>query len=185
MKAIIRRKAFGDRIVLSDLEISAEKGESIAILGSSGSGKTTLMRILAGLDKAFDGEIIDPFRKPLVVFQENRLVPSIPVMSNLLAVTRDRDAILSGLEALGLKGEERKLASELSGGMQRRVVLLRALLVPFDALFLDEPFTGLDEETIGRTSEYLLSRLEGRNLFLITHRGKDLEQLGIGRVIAL
>lgn len=173
MRTVIRRKIFGDKEVLKDISLELEDGKSYIIEGPSGIGKTTLMRILAGLDKDFDGVIDNPYKSPIVLFQENRLIENLSLISNLKAVNDDVSRIKDVLRSLELEGEEKNAVSTLSGGMKRRVAIARALIADYDALFLDEPFTGLDESLIDRVAEYIKKEAAGKTIIIISHDAID------------
>lgn len=173
MRVFIEEKRFGDKLVFSNAEYVIPSGRRSLLLGPSGKGKTTLMRILSGLDRDFKGQIEGMPQRPLVLFQEDRLVESISVLSNLMAVTDDRRKASSVLAELGLGGEERNLTSALSGGMKRRLSIARLLLLDGDMLFLDEPFRGLDEEMKGQVASVLSAFAGDRTLLLITHDEDD------------
>ena len=185
MRIDIREKKFGSKIIFRDASFTFPDGKRTAVLGESGSGKTTLMRLLSSLDRDFSGYIDNPPRLPIVLFQEDRLSEGISAISNLMAVTDDRDAALSALSSVALAGEEHTKVRDLSGGMKRRLAIARVLLLDFDVLFLDEPFRGLDDETKGRIAELILSRLEGRTLVFITHSKDEIELLQADSVIRL
>lgn len=125
-------------------------GEFAAVVGPSGAGKTTLLKMIAGLDGAFEGSIgYTPGARIGYVFQEPRLLPWLTVEGNLRLVKPDLDAatLRDGLARVGLAGQERVFPLRLSGGMQRRVALLRAFLIQPELLLLDEPFVSLDAPT--------------------------------------
>ncbi len=185
MRLYIKEKRFGDKVIFQNASFSIPSGSRTAILGPSGVGKTTLMRIMAGLDKDYTGTIEDEPVLPVVLFQEDRLSERISVLSNLLAVTKDRKRAEEILSSLSLAGEEKHHIYELSGGMKRRVAIARVLLLDFDYIFLDEPFRGLDDETRERAAGLINSATEGRTLVLITHDEKDIELLGTDRIINL
>ncbi len=173
MRVMIKRKSFGSKEVLRDISLELQDGSSYIIEGPSGIGKTTLMRILSGLDADFEGSIENPYRSPIVLFQENRLIENLSLISNLRAVSDDTDRIREVLHNLELEGEERSAIATLSGGMKRRAAIARALIRDYDALFLDEPFTGLDESLIDRVAEYIKREAKGRTIIIISHDALD------------
>lgn len=177
MIVTIKRKAFGDKVIFSSFECEIKEGKTTSILGRSGVGKTTLLRIIAGLDKEFEGEVKSPFSFPSFLFQEDRLVDNLTLMANMRVVEKDKERILDGINRVGLKGNEGTLIRELSGGMKRRAAILRALLIPYDALILDEPFTGLDEESKRDISSLILSENNGRTMIVVSHLKEDIELL--------
>lgn len=185
MKLFIKKKAFGDKIIFSDAVFDFPEGERTAILGPSGSGKTTLLRIAAGLDNDFSGYIENAPDYPIVLFQEDRLSERISVLSNLLAVTKDRSKAMEMLERLSLSGEERSCIRELSGGMKRRVAIARVLLLDSDFLFLDEPFRGLDDDMRSSVAMLVSEYAASKTLVLVTHDEEDLRLLRIGNEIRL
>jgi len=135
---------------LSALEFKLAAGEFAAIVGPSGAGKTTLLKIIAGLDTRFEGRIgLAPETRLGFVFQEPRLLPWLSVADNLRLVKPDLDddALEASLLRVGLAGQSRSYPLKLSGGMQRRVALLRAFLIRPELLLLDEPFISLDAPT--------------------------------------
>lgn len=135
---------------LGALQFSAESGDFVAIVGPSGAGKTTLLKVIAGLDPAFDGSVsVGRSARLGYVFQEPRLLPWLNVADNLRLVQPDlSDAVIdAGLAKVGLPGTALQLPLRLSGGMQRRVALLRAFLIQPELLLLDEPFISLDAPT--------------------------------------
>ena len=175
------KKSFGINPVIDDLSCSFPKGETSALLGISGRGKTTLMRILMGLEKADSGEILglDGLR-PSAVFQENRLCENLSAVSNIRLVNPSltRGEVLREMEKVGLCGCADQSVCSLSGGMKRRVALLRAIMADWDILFLDEPFEGLDSETRKKTIAYVRSRTRGKTVLIVTHVPQELEMLG-------
>lgn len=139
------------RDTIGPLAFEAESGEFVAIVGPSGAGKTTMLKIIAGLDTAFDGVLHGAGNDARLgfVFQEPRLLPWLDVAANLRLVSPQLgDAeIEAGLAQVGLAGTAQQFPLRLSGGMQRRVALLRAFLVRPQLLLLDEPFISLDVPT--------------------------------------
>ncbi|MDQ1534678.1 MAG: sulfonate transport system ATP-binding protein, partial [Actinomycetota bacterium] len=140
------RRAFGDRVVLDDVNIELHGGEFVALLGRSGSGKSTLLRALAGLDEGIEGRAVVPERRA-VVFQDARLLPWARVLENVTLGLRGphaRDRGRAALLEVELEGHERDWPKTLSGGEAQRVALARALVREPALLLLDEPFGALD-----------------------------------------
>lgn len=178
-------KSYDGRLLLDNISLHIKKGERLCISGASGCGKTTLMRIIAGLERPDSGsvEIADGARFSMI-FQEDRLLEWRTALENLTAVgVSERDS-LYWLAELGLKGEENKKVSQLSGGMKRRVAIARALACPGDIMLLDEPIQGLDGENAERVLSAIGKRLEGRTAVIISHNEIELEALGT-RVIRM
>ena len=128
-----------------------------------------------GLIVPDSGQVLCEFPDPKrsVLFQENRLCENISALSNLRFVCslRTKRQMAQALTQAGL-GESLHLpVKNLSGGMQRRVALVRALLADFDLLFLDEPFTGLDEQTRDRLLPLIAQYAVGKTVLLVTHDG--------------
>ena len=160
--------------VLRNLAFSLRKGETGALIGPSGCGKTTLMRLIAGIDRQFEGEIrLPPGARLGMVFQEPRLLPWRSVEDNVrLAAPDARDADLAGLfGALGLAAHRRLFPGELSLGLARRVAIARAFAVEPDLLLLDEPFVSLDEALAARLRTELAGLVVARGVttLLVTH----------------
>ncbi|WP_244561409.1 ATP-binding cassette domain-containing protein [Ensifer aridi] len=128
IKIDVRRKAFGEEEVLRDIRFEMDVGETVAILGPSGIGKSTLLRLIAGIDPAFDGEITRP-EKIAMVFQEPVLLPWRSVVENLTLVHPDlgTQAALSALERTGIVERQGSFLancrSASSGGWRWRVLL--------------------------------------------------------------
>jgi sulfonate transport system ATP-binding protein len=143
-------KAFGDRTVLADLDLTIGQGQFIALLGASGSGKTTLLRVLLGLESTSGGEVLVPEART-TVFQEPRLVASMKVWRNVVIgqprATATRQAAVAALNEVGLASHADAWPSTLSGGESQRVALARALVRQPQLLLLDEPFAALDALT--------------------------------------
>jgi ABC-type nitrate/sulfonate/bicarbonate transport system ATPase subunit len=195
---MLRLKAIGRQFrgetvnpVLSDIHLDIRPGDFICLLGPSGSGKTTLLRLIAGLDKADHGELDFPgsdMPRMAVVFQEPRLVPWLTVLDNLLLVA-GRAAAQDAMEWLRqaeLGDVAGRYPGQLSGGMQRRVALVRALLVQPDLLLLDEPLTSLDPALEGRMSDLLCGywRQFHPAVVMVTHDPRQAAMLAT-RAIAL
>jgi sulfonate transport system ATP-binding protein len=167
-------KSFGDRTVLSDLDLTIREGQFVALLGASGSGKTTLLRVLLGLESTSAGDVFVPERRT-TVFQEPRLVASMKVWRNVVLgqtkATGTRQAALAALEEVGLAGHADAWPGTLSGGEAQRVALARALVRQPQLLLLDEPFAALDALTRLRM-QALVAELCARHrpgVLLVTH----------------
>ena len=172
-------KSFGEQAVLRDVNFSLERGVT-CLMAPSGSGKTTLLRILLGLETADSGKIVDAPERWGVMFQEDRLLEHLNAMDNLrFAVGRslDEDAARQLLTRLGLGDESSKRVRDYSGGMKRRLALSRALLAPSDALALDEPFTGLDEENREVCLQIIAEAAAQKPVLMITHEAGDAKAL--------
>ena len=174
-------KAFGDKQVLKDFSAEFPAEECTCIMGESGCGKTTLLNILLRLENVDSGQILGMPEKVSVVFQENRLVESSTVRNNLRLITeKDPTGIL---EAMGLGTELDTKVSELSGGMQRRVAIARALLYDSELLIMDEPFKGLDSETLRKTADTVLR--SGRTIIMVTHSREEAEMMKAKKLILM
>lgn len=179
--AVDIRKSFGGSIVLDGFSHEFADGKVTAVLGKSGCGKSTLLNILMGLTSPDSGEVV---RKDGIVisavFQEDRLCENLTASANIRLVTGKRfskEEIAAQLARVGLEGCESKPVRTLSGGMKRRTALLRALLAEYDALFLDEPFKGLDADTKRKVMEYCREKISGRTVILVTHDKDECEFL--------
>ena len=185
MKAVINNKAFGDKTIFNNCVFHIPDGMTTAVLGPSGKGKTTLLRILSGLDKDYDGCIEGLPEAPAILFQEDRLLERLTVLSNLMAVTNDRNKALEALKNIGLSGEEGHYIHELSGGMRRKLAIARFMLLDGDALFLDEPFRALDYVSRRGAARRLSSFRAGRTMVFISHDEEDISLLGADFTICL
>jgi ABC-type nitrate/sulfonate/bicarbonate transport system ATPase subunit len=172
--------------VLEDINFRAVPGEVVSLLGPSGCGKTTLLRIIAGLAQAdrgtieLDGKrVIGPSKDKAVVFQHFGLLPWFDVISNVAFPLRldgirlsERTAIAERyIKLVGLNGFERHYPHSLSGGMQQRVGIARALARDPSLLLMDEPFGALDAQTREILQEELLNILTKtcNTVILVTH----------------
>lgn len=172
--------SFGDYAVLKDVSLTLEPGRRIAIMGPSGCGKTTLLRIALGLLKQEAGTAENSFRNTAVVFQEPRLLPWRTAEENVNLVLSDGKNTLETarvwLARLGLGDAAKKYPRELSGGMQQRVSLARALAMEGDFLVLDEPFKAMDE-ALKQQVMALVSQTNAA-ILLVTHEKEEAAALG-------
>lgn len=164
--------SYGGESVLKNVSFPIAKGEHIAIMGPSGCGKTSLMKAIAGLLQPEKGSV-SLGGKVSCVFQEPRLLPWLTALENINVVLSDSAATLpeaqKWLEAVELGDSADKLPFELSGGMQQRVNIARALAYSGDILLLDEPLKGMDAELRERVAELIRGEYEGKSLVIITH----------------
>jgi sulfonate transport system ATP-binding protein len=167
-------KEFGAHRVLSDLDLTVERGEFVALLGASGSGKTTLLRILLGLESTSLGDVLVPEVRT-TVFQEPRLVASMRVWRNVVIgqprKLGTREQAVSALREVGLESHADAWPGTLSGGEAQRVALARALVREPQLLLLDEPFAALDALTRLKM-QALVAELCARHkpgVLLVTH----------------
>ena len=188
VKVVGLRKSYGNHQVLRDFSMEVEKGKVNCIMGKSGSGKTTLLRIMMGLERADQGECqgIENLRRS-AVFQEDRLCENLSILANIRLVCpeKTREQILREMREVDLNSSEDQLVSELSGGMKRRVAILRALLAPYDILFLDEPFRGLDKETEQKVIAYAKEKCKGRTVIFVTHKEEEAQRMGAVQIIKI
>ena len=154
-------KSYHGQVVFSDLSLALSPGNAYCLMAPSGTGKTTLFRILMGLETPDSG--------------------TIDGLTNLRFVCRQRlsDAELSAYAATLLpQNALSQPVCEFSGGMKRRLSLLRALLVPFDLLILDEPFNGLDSENRKKAAALVRNRAQDKILLFAAHTKEDAALLG-------
>lgn len=161
-------KKYGSKLAVDGFSYAfdASPGRRLALCGPSGCGKSTLISIIAGLDRDYDGTLsfTGSDRPPVisVSFQEPTLLPWLTAAENVNLVTGDRreglDAARALLREAGLGGHEDKLPVELSGGMQTRVSIVRALAVKADLFLFDEPFASLDRDTAFMCAELIKRR---------------------------
>lgn len=188
-------KAFGSKIVLSHVSLRLEPNKTTVILGPSGTGKSVLLKILVGLlrpDEGYvsyhgrhlgrisAGELLNIRKKMGMLFQDSALFDSLSVLDNVAfplrchraAAEKDIPGIVADkLAMVGLSGVERKMPSELSGGMRKRVALARAIVMEPEVLLFDEPNSGLDplmSDTIDELIINMKQRL-GITFFVISH----------------
>ena len=186
VEGLTRSFSDGAVVAFQDLTLDVRENESLCIVGPSGCGKTTLLRCMAGLIEPSDGRVlldgslvIQPSPNVAMVFQHFGLFPWKTVYENvayglkLRGVPRARwsDRLRPYLELVGLAGFESAYPYQLSGGMQQRAGLARALAVDPDVLLMDEPFGSLDAQTREVLQEELLRILERaqKTMVFVTH----------------
>jgi ABC-type nitrate/sulfonate/bicarbonate transport system ATPase subunit len=150
----INCKKYKKQTIIKDFKLEIKVSEFISIIGPSGSGKTTLLNIISNLDADFTGEI--SFNNKAIsdinigfMFQDSRLIPWLSIYDNIALVSKNKDKqfILEALKDLNLEKYASSFPKELSGGMQRKVALIRAFINKPELILLDEPFISLDYPT--------------------------------------
>lgn len=182
------KKSFGEKQVLYGFNCTFPTGEITCLMGTSGCGKTTLLHIMMGLLSFEEGQILGLSGKRLsAVFQENRLCESISASANIRLVNPalTRPQVCAMLQAVGLPPESEERVQDYSGGMKRRVAILRALHADYDVLLLDEPFRGLDPETKEIVMQYFLEQTAGKTVILVTHEPEEPAFLHAAQVIEM
>ena len=173
---------YDGKSVLSGCGLSLGDGERLALMGPSGCGKTTLLRVALSLLPPDTGSVSGDPCRTAAVFQEPRLLPWRTAAENVNVVLSDTPETmpeaLSMLERVELSDAVEKYPAELSGGMQQRVSIARALAFRPDLLILDEPFRGLDDELRGRMISLLNTSLQSVSLLLVTHSEEEAKTLG-------
>ncbi len=193
-------KTYGELPVLKNVNLELALDGIYCLMAPSGSGKTTLLRLILGLEKADSGEILwddvnDRQKKTFerrpyhysVVFQEDRLCEDFSPLDNLVLTcgkTFTREQLAQELCCLLPEESIRRPVCTLSGGMKRRVAILRAMLASSRAILMDEPFSGLDEDMRHIVIRYILEHRQNRLLLVATHQEEDVELLG-ARLIRL
>ena len=179
----IQSKFFGARQVLRPMQVAIRSGEIVSLVGASGCGKSTFLRIVAGLEQAFAGDItLDGMphkgRSPALgfIFQEARLFPWLTVAQNVYfgepkPTTLHRALASELLAEVGLAGYEDSLPKQLSGGQAQRVAIARGLFTRPRVLLLDEPFSAVDAFTRMKLQDLLtrIARHHGITLLMVTH----------------
>jgi len=168
-------KSFGEQKVLENYSLTLAPGEEKLLDWPSGAGKTTLLRILAGLEKADEGEVTGAGVEAgiCMLFQEDRLLMEQSALWNIYVVTGSMEKAKDALKSLLEESLWEKPCKSLSGGERRRVALARALSAKGNLLLLDEPFAGLDEERIKICSEEIKKSKKHRTILMASHVKND------------
>lgn len=196
------KKAFGDNIVLHDINLDVHRGEKVVVLGPSGSGKSTMLRCINALEDVTGGTItvdgvaitdpkvnINKVREHLgMVFQRFNLWPHKTVLENVMLAQRvvlgradgdSRDRALELLRMVGLADKAEAYPASLSGGQQQRVAIARALAMEPKVMLFDEPTSALDPELVGEVLAVMTKLAEsGMTMIVVTH------EIGFAREVA-
>jgi phospholipid/cholesterol/gamma-HCH transport system ATP-binding protein len=189
-------KSFGSQRVLNGISLTVNRGETLAVLGRSGTGKSVLLRIIIGLEKPDSGSVrihgedlagltldqLGEIRKKMgFLFQHAALYDSLTVEENVafpllhhkkeISKSERRDRVKNLLAEVGMEDALAKMPSDISGGMQKRVGLARALALEPDILLLDEPTAGLDPISSGEIDDLVLKLQEEHHMasIVVTH----------------
>lgn len=170
----VERKSFGSTTVLHNVHLQLRDKEVISLLGPSGCGKSTLLRIIAGLEKDYQGQLKRTSDEVAFVFQEPRLMPWLTVEQNIgFSDDKDYDKawVAQLIDEVGLRGFAAALPKALSGGMAQRVAIARGLYSHPKVLLLDEPFSAVDAFTRMKLQDLLLQLAQRHAiaLLLVTH----------------
>ena len=189
------RKSFGAQKVLDGIGFQVGSGETLAVLGRSGTGKSVLLKLLIGLQKPDSGSIrihgqeiagldldrLNEIRKKIgFLFQRAALYDSLTIEENVafplirhtkMSREERRDRVRELLSLVGMEGDLHKMPAEISGGMQKRVGLARALALEPDLLFFDEPTSGLDPISASEIANLIVQLKEERQVasIVVTH----------------
>ncbi len=190
------QKSFGSQHVLNGISLAVSRGETLAVLGRSGTGKSVLLRLIIGLETPDSGSVcihgedlaglaldqLGDIRKKMgFLFQHAALYDSLTVEQNVafpldhhrkeMSRSEVRDRVEQLLAEVGMEGHLEKMPSDLSGGMQKRVGLARALALEPEILLLDEPTAGLDPISSGEIDDLVLKLKEEHHIasIVVTH----------------
>ena len=177
-------KSYGDKRVLNNVSCDFEDGKIYCIMGESGVGKTTLIRLIMGLEKPDEG-YISSSKQFAAAFQEDRLLEDRDAVDNVMFVlknggSKSREQTEQYLSELLPEDRLHIRVDSLSGGMRRRVAVARAMLSDRNTIILDEPFTGLDDETKKTVINFIKKWQNNRTVIVVTHSYTDSEMLGAG-----
>lgn len=188
------KKSFGSKVVHRDITFTVHRGECLGLIGGSGTGKSVILRSLIGLEKPDSGqilidgvdithmnerELLEIRKKVAYAFQNGALFDSMTVFENLAYPLREhfqlseseiKQRVLASLSEFGLEGNENVYPTSLSGGMQKRVGLVRAMMMNPEIILYDEPTAGLDPFNTRKIQDVILRlKAKGVTSILVTH----------------
>ena len=175
---------FKERVVLESINLEVQPQTSIAIIGPSGSGKSVILKVIAGLIKPTHGEVNVRSEKVSMLFQKNALFDSYTLLENLLVPLAETvgvhgeeaiDRSMKMLKAVGLDQSAKLYPDEISGGMQKRLGIARALIIEPEVILYDEPTAGLDPIT-SRSIADLMIELQSINKTTMVMVTNDLQR---------
>jgi NitT/TauT family transport system ATP-binding protein len=197
-------KSYNENVVFKDYSLTLYPGKCHVLMGPSGCGKTTLLRLMMGLEKPDCGSIRGIPEHISSVFQEDRLCEEFSAIENVALVLKpenqmkksprsfpwihnkkrsSRSEIVQHLNEIGLHENLNQPVREFSGGMKRRVAIVRAVMAQSDMLFLDEPFKGLDSATKELALAYFLAHTQGKTSLVVTHEDAEAQRLNGIRIL--
>ncbi len=199
------RHGFDSTPVLTDINLTIDRGEFVVLVGASGCGKSTLLQLLLGAEQPLSGRVIldgvqkkSPDQRCGVIYQKYSVYPHLTVLENILfglnagrptgaqCIRGDDPRITHYLRQVGLEDAIHKYPYQLSGGMEQRVAIAQALIVNPEILLLDEPFSALDSWLRQQLQQFLISLYQKQNITIVfvTHDLQEAATLAT-RIIAL
>ena len=170
-------KSFASKKVFNNQSFEFKDNKITYILGESGIGKTTILRMIAGLDRDFQGNILKNSDKISYVFQEPRLFPFLSVYDNIvLSSDNSPYTVNQVLKLVEMENEINALPASLSGGMKMRVALARAIYSNGDIYLMDEPFSALDGDLKSRILPNIFEMLKNKTVIIVSHNVEEANQ---------
>jgi NitT/TauT family transport system ATP-binding protein len=174
-------KQFENELVLNDVNVTFLEGRINCLMGASGIGKTTIINIIMGLIKPDTGAVLGCNNSRIAaVFQEDRLIEHWDAVKNVRLVCEKSisiEKIEQEFHRVGLEEYWNKPVKDYSGGMKRRVALVRAMLAKSDILILDEPFKGLDDMLKKQVIQYVKEHTQEKTVIIVTHDKEEVQLL--------
>lgn len=182
-------KSYGELNLFHNYSVTIKENKITCIMGPSGVGKTTFLHILLGLEKIDSGKIEGLEGKTFTaVFQEDRLIKNMDSIKNVQLVCKNKiskESLVKEFAQVGLKGFEDKPVYKLSGGMKRRVAIVRAVVPESDIIIMDEPFKGLDKNLKKKVIQYVKAKTIGKTVIIVTHDLDEIKELDGEKLVLL